>query len=89
MMAMVQGTQASMQTLVQQLAEGQKQIAKGQKQMLEMLLQQRGRRGGMNNRSEPDNRKCYNCQQIGHISRNCPAKSNKVKTEENSKVQGT
>ncbi|XP_067932996.1 uncharacterized protein [Watersipora subatra] len=43
MMAMMQGTQASMQTLVQRFAEGQKQIAEGQKQMLEMLLQKQRR----------------------------------------------
>ena len=90
MMAMMQGTQASMQTLVQQLAEGQKQIAEGQKQMLEMLVQQRQRRGPPNNRSEPDNRKCYTCQNIGHIARNCPTKSsNKASIEGNSKVQGS
>jgi len=89
MMAMMQGTQSSMQSLVQQIAEGQKQIAEGQKQIMQVLAQQRQQRRPAN-RSETDTRKCYSCQQTGHIARNCPNKaSQKMSGEENSKVQGT
>jgi len=73
MMNMLQTTQANMMKQQQDAMHSLvKQVAEGQRQMMEMLMLQQTRFPREGPKAEA--RKCYLCQQIGHLARNCPSK---------------